>query len=140
MKSGFTVEILQRLGNFYRYHCQKIVSNKARAICANPIDPRNIFRAGVGAPRRQQLLQVYSNVYYDEVIKPKMIREQARLKEEDIQEPFLTVLQRVTKMCWEEESEDVHKEVEDTVESIYKDAMAEYEEQSKVLGKDSVAA
>lgn len=128
------------MGNFYRYHCQKIVANKTRAICANPIDPSNIFRAGVGAPRRQQLLQVYSNVYYDELIKPRVLAEVERLKDENIEEAFLNVLRRVTKDCWDEEGEEVRKEIADTVESIYKDAVAEYKERSEILGEDSVTA
>lgn len=129
----------QKLGNFYRYHCHKMLANKARAVAANPLDPLNVFRAGVGPPRRQQALQVYSNIHYREVIKPALEAEQKRLKGLEMEEPFLRVLRRVTTQCWEEEEEDLHKEIEDTVDAIYKEAKAEYDENTAMLGQDSVS-
>lgn len=131
--------LLQKLGNFYRYNCSKATANKARVTGANPLDPLNVFRRGFGPPRRPQLLQVYSNVYYDERIKSVVQAEQKRVQELQLEEPFLRILRRVTKKCWEDEDEDTRAEIEDTVEELFDESRAQYEDHKATLGEDSVA-
>lgn len=86
----------------------------------------------VTPPRRPRLIQYYSSLYYKDRVKPVFEAEWEAIEKlpvaEGAKKPAkINVRNRVTKVMWEKESQEVRDLVEMKVEAHHKKALKEFE-------------
>jgi hypothetical protein len=85
-----------------------------------------MFHKRHAPPRKKQAPHVYSQLHFDERIRPAVETEITRMTEAGETEAMVQTINRITKVCWESESEEFQTVILGEVERIYDEAKAAY--------------
>lgn len=92
----------------------------------NPLSPAALFQQRHAPPRKQQVRHVYSQLHFKKRIRPSLTLERKRMKAAGLTEPPVNTVNRITKTCWDAESEAFQQGLYTIVNDMYETASQTY--------------
>ncbi|KAJ7098189.1 hypothetical protein B0H15DRAFT_1009918 [Mycena belliarum] len=135
-RTEYYYHLRSKIGQWYRYHYKNLLASNS---LESNVDALLAGMTGGSRPRRGRVLHLYSKLHYEKRVKEVFIKEFDRLTQDfedgelDDAPKELATRNRVTKECYDAESDAFRERIEAQVDKNHAEALAEWDEAQEAL-------
>ncbi|KAJ7077510.1 hypothetical protein B0H15DRAFT_805155 [Mycena belliarum] len=135
-RTEYYYHLRSKIGQWYRYHYKKLLASNS---LESNVDALLAGMTGGSKPRRGRALHLYSKLHYEKRVKEAFTKEFDRLTQDfedgelDNAPKELATRNRITKECYDAESDAFRERIEAQVDKNHAEALAEWDEAQEAL-------